>query len=228
MKIRTLTIISVLSIVLSIVFINEAFKYYLELSSRQTARYMLENTKNCVNELLKEEEQPIDAFKIEKALKTCAGKQRTTSTGDAFAFEANSKLFVFDPSRDCYLENKLMTIDSECTLHQDKLKCEEALRVLDRGYDSDENTMLSWKFDDGIEFIEFTILPDEYFGYDGVQRGGNKLPYQVVLAQGIQEDELLEKYKPLRLILFILGGLMIFLILVLFRCAEARYEQRTT
>lgn len=215
-----LKIFSVSLILFFAVFIDVSFKHFLEEGARQNARYILDNTKNCTNELLGKTTNA-DNNAIENALKTCSGKARTTPTGDSFAFDSKTLDFVFDPSIDCYVEGgKKMTVESECSLHSNKVMCEDAISVLTRGYDSDSHTKLSWSFNGSIEYLEFVVLPEEYFGYDGVQRGSNKKPHQIILAQGIQEKELLDKYLIFRIILTVSSVVIMMFTLVLIRCSE--------
>lgn len=221
---NTLKVISVSLILFFAIFIDVAFKHYVELGARQSARYDLENMKNCTNEILKD--GVVDNNSVEKALKICAGKARTTPTGDAFAFDTKTLDFVFDPSLDCYVEGgKKMTVDSECSLHHEKAECAKALSVMTRGYDSDASTKLSWQFNKWIEYLEFVVLPEELFGYDNVKRGGKEKPHQIVLVQGIQEDELMEKYSKFRLVLFASCAIIMLFTLLLAKCAEVKRDE---
>ena len=220
----TLKVISVSLILFFAIFIDVAFKHYVELGARQSARYDLENMRNCTNELL--HNTTVDNTSVEKALKICAGKARTTPTGDAFAFDTKTLDFVFDPSLDCYVEGgKKMTIESECSLHKNPEKCTEALNTLVRGWDSDSNTRLSWQFDDATEYLEFVVLPEELLGYDNIRRGGKDKPHQIILVQGIQEDELMEKYSKFRVLLFASCAVIMLFTLLLAKCAEVKNDR---
>jgi len=98
---------------------------------------------------------------------------RVTTTGDMFAFNLRTLEFVFDPSLDCFVEGgKFMTKDSECQLHKDPSRCEEVMSVMYTGYDSNVDHLNWWQFDNGREYLEWTILPSERIGFDGLQRGG--------------------------------------------------------
>ena len=205
------------------VTIDITMQFYVEKSARTTARYMLNNVKSCVNtELLADENgilskygNKINNFAVEKALKTCARKSLTTPTGDAFAYDLSTKDFVFDPSLDCYVPNKKMTVESLCKIHSDPKKCEKALVVMNRGYDSTEGTNLWWKFDNAKEYLEWVVLPSMDRGYDGKLRGGNNIPHQIVIVQGIEEDELMARYAPFRFVLYIIGFISILINLLL-------------
>ena len=141
---------------------------------------------------------------------------RTTPTGDMFAFDLRTKEFIFDPSLDCFVEGgKFMTIESECSLHNDKELCKDVLKEMSSGYNSDIHKMTFWQFDDAREYLEWVILPSEQVGFDGIERGGLLKPKQVLLAQGVQEDEIWARYSNFRMVLHTLGFLSIILILLL-------------
>ncbi len=201
-------------IVLCTVAIDVSWQLYLEKSARITAKFNLKQAQVCVNDLLlKSHDAPIYSTKItnddvERALKTCAREMRVTTTGDMFAFNLRTTEFVFDPSLDCFVEGgKHMTKDSECGLHSDSKKCEEIMPKMLIGYDSNIEDLNWWKFDDAREYLEWVVLPSEKVGFDGVQRGGILKPNQVLLAQGVQEDELRSRYRGFTLILY---GIMFF------------------
>ena len=52
-------------------------------------------------------------------------------------------------------------------------------------------------------------------GFDGVQRGGILKPNQVLLAQGVQEDELWARYSGFRMIVYGIGFLSIIINLLI-------------
>ena len=206
----------VVFIMLCTVSIDIAWKHYLQNSVRVTAKYNLNQVKTCVNDLLLgNDSAPIYNTRltnddIEKALKTCAREMRTTPTGDMFAFSLRTLDFVFDPSLDCFIEGgKKMSKESECGLHEDSLKCEEIIPLMTAGYDSDINQLHYWQFDNAREYLEWMVLPREDIGFDGLMRGGILKPNQILLVQGIQEDELLARYRGFRAILYGIGFLSI-------------------
>ena len=222
MKYSGTRIAVLLLILLCTVGIDIGWKFYLEKSARITAKFNLQQAKTCVNDLLlKNADSPIYNTHItnddvEKALKTCAREMKVTTTGDMFAFNLRTLDFVFDPSLDCYVEGgKKMTAESECVLHQDPEKCKEVVKEMLGGYDSDMHKLNWWKFDDAREYLEWTILPSEKVGFDGVQRGGILKPNQVLLAQGVQEDELWARYSGFRLIVYGIGLLSIIINLLI-------------
>ena len=203
-------------IVLCTVLIDIAWQFNLEKSARITAKFNLKQAQVCVNDLLlKSHDAPIYNTKItnddiEKALKTCAREMKVTTTGDMFAFNLRTTEFVFDPSLDCFVEGgKYMTKESECKLHKDPKKCEEVMTVMYTGYDSDREQLHWWQFDNAREYLEWVILPAERIGFDGLQRGGILKPNQVILAQGVQEDELWARYSHFRFIVYGIGFLSI-------------------
>ena len=209
-------------ILLCTVAIDVSWKFYLEKSARITAKFNLQQAKTCVNDLLLHSadsliyDPKITNAEIEKALKTCAREMKVTSSGDMFAFNLRTTEFVFDPSLDCYVEGgKKMTADSVCALHQDPEKRKEVLKEMLGGYDSDISKLNWWKFDDAREYLEWTILPNEKMGFDGVQRGGILKPNQVLLAQGVQEDELWARYSGFRIIVYGIGFLSIIINLLI-------------
>lgn len=209
-------------ILLCTVAIDVSWKFYLEKSARITAKFNLQQAKTCVNDLLLHSadsliyDPKITNAEIEKALKTCAREMKVTSSGDMFAFNLRTTEFVFDPSLDCYVEGgKKMTADSVCVLHQDPEKCKEVMKEMLGGYDSDISKLNWWKFDDAREYLEWTILPNEKMGFDGVQRGGILKPNQVLLAQGVQEDELWARYSGFRMIVYGIGFLSIIINLLI-------------
>jgi len=222
MKYTSTRVMIVALILLCTVAIDVTWKHYLETSARITAQFNLRQAQVCVNDLLLvSADSPIynniiDNTAIEKALKTCAREMKVTKTGDMFAYNLRTLDFVFDPSLDCYVEGgKKMTIDSECKLHQDPKKCEEAMKVMNTGYDSDISQRHWWKFDDAREYLEWVVLPSERMGFDGVPRGGILKPSQVVLTQGVQEDELWSRYAGFRVILYGIGFLSIIINLMI-------------
>jgi len=216
MKYTSTRVMIIALILLCTVAIDITWKHYLETSARITAQFNLQQAKVCVNDLLlKNADSPvynthIDNAMIEKALKTCAREMKVTKTGDMFAYNLRTLDFVFDPSLDCYVDGgKKMTIDSECELHQDPGKCAEVMKVMNTGYDSDISQRHWWKFDDATEYLEWTVLPSERIGFDGLARGAILKPNQVLLAQGVQEDELWSRYSGFRIVLYGIGFLSI-------------------
>ena len=205
-------------IVLCTVGIDIAWQFNLEKSARATAKFNLKQAQVCVNDLLlKSHDAPIYNTSIinddiEKALKTCAREMKITTTGDMFAFNLRTTEFVFDPSLDCFVEGgKYMTKESECKLHKDPEKCEAIMNRMNNGYDSNVDDLNWWRFDNAREYLEWTILPSEKMGFDGLARGGILKPNQVLLAQGAQEDELHARYRGFTIVLY---GIMFFSIIV--------------
>jgi len=232
MKYSSTRVAVIVLIMLCTIAIDVSWKHYLQHSARITAKFNLNQAKVCVNDLLlKNADSPIYDTHItndmvEKALKTCAREMRVTTTGDMFAFNLRTLEFVFDPSLDCFVEGgKFMTKESECRLHKDPSKCEEVMTVMYTGYDSDPAHLNWWQFDNGREYLEWTVLPSERMGFDGVSRGGILKPNQVLLAQGVQEDELWTRYSHFRFIVYGIGFLSI-IINLLFAVHENLLEEQ--
>lgn len=215
----------ILIILLSLITIDSTWKFYLEISARTQAQYNLEQTRTCVNDILltKGPTNPvynpnITNDQIEKALKTCARNMRVSPTGDMFAFDMRTKEFIFDTSLDCFVEGgKFMTEESECKLHKDPQQCVKIMRIMNVGFNTDRDLQAWWKFDDAKEYLEWKILPSEDIGFDGIQRGGILKPRQVLVAQGVQEDEIRQRYLPFRIIVHSVAFFAIILVLLLAR-----------
>lgn len=204
MKYSSRTVVVLLLIVLCTVAIDTSWQFYLEKSAREQAQYNLKQVQVCTNDLL--ENVNVDNVLLEKALKTCAREMRVSPTGDMFAYDMSTKVFIFDPSLDCFVEGgKLMTVESECSLHKNKEVCKKVLNTIASGRNSDGKVGAWWQFNDGKEYLEWIVLPSEDVGYDGKIRGGNEKPQQVVLVQEIQENELLARYSTFRCILYFMG-----------------------
>ena len=183
-------------IVISTVMIDVSWKVYAEQSARQVARYSAENIRSCVNEIVLGNNQNayrnVSNAELEVALKTCAQKARITETGDVFAVDLRTLDFVFDPS-----------------LHKDQEMCREIIAVAMSGYDSTNHTNAWWKFNNSREYLEWVVVPDETRGFDGFVRGGVLKPHQLVIVQGVIEDELWTSYKGFRVALYLIGFLSI-------------------
>ena len=235
MKYSSTRIAVIVLIMLCTIAIDITWKHYLEISARITAKFNLQQAKTCVNDLLLQNaDQPIYNINIrndevERALKTCAREMKVTTTGDMFAFNLRTLEFVFDPSLDCFVEGgKYMTLESECKLHQNKDRCKDVMALMHTGYNSNIDNMVWWQFDDAREYLEWVVLPSETIGFDGIPRGGILKPNQILLAQGVQEDELHARYRPFRIIVYAIGFFSIvfnLMIAVHENLLEAKREQ---
>jgi hypothetical protein len=85
---------------------------------------------------------------------------------------------------------------------------------MDLGYDSTSQTRASWLFDDATEYLEWVVYPNEHQGIYGIERGGNMTPNQVVIAIGVQSDELEGNFNMLTLLLRIMAFIGICVALV--------------
>lgn len=213
MRIRSC--ISVISILFATIIINTTWQYQLEHYARYQVRTnTLKSVKKCM--LNSKNTDVIDI------LQECASGVHTTPTGDMFAYNLNTKRFVFDPSLDCHVEGgKSMTIESECTLHKDKSACKEALVIMNKGFDSFKGLDTKWNFDGSDEWLEWFIYPDESYGLNGKIKTGFSKPEQILVAIGIQKDELFSEFKLVDLIIKFLGGFAIIVVLL----AEVYYRQ---
>lgn len=219
MKCKSMSIVICAFVLIATTALDIVLKLNIERVARQQAHYNLEQTKACVNELILGEPKlfrQVADEEIETALFICGSKQRITQTGDMFAFNLRTLKFLFDPSIDCHVDGgKYMTKESECSLHQDKQACYDSAVYLTSGTSSELDTYVSWKFDNAREMLEWKVLPSDDYGFDGVKRSGTIKPHQVVLVQGIQEDELTQKYMITRVVIFI-GGLLIIILSLAF------------
>lgn len=180
---RLRTVITVLCIVLTTIGINAMHTTQLESSARTQARFQLQKAKECTLANPK--------GNIQSNLEFCLSNVRTTTTGDAFAYNIKTKQFLYDPSIDCFIEGgKYFTTESVCALHADPAACTAIEQLISKGYDSDENTRATWQFDNAPEYIEWVIFPSENTGLSTVTRGGTIQPEQIAIALGIAQDEL--------------------------------------
>ena len=214
MKYNNLRLVIIILIVVCTVAIDTSWKFFAEQSARQVARYNVDNVRNCINELILGKDQInyryVSDDEIQKALKVCGQKMRITETGDIFAVNLQTLDFVFDPSLDCYVDGgKKLTADSECTLHKDPAVCKAVVPLLTSGYDSEPNTRAWWQFNSSREYLEWAVAPSESKGYDGFTRGGILKPHQIVIVQGIIENELWTRYSGFRIAVYLIGFLSI-------------------
>jgi hypothetical protein len=213
-RIRMLT--NVLIIVVAAMLVDTTYNFQVEQYARKQARNTLNKVSSCIDDMGDED--------IVDKVAACAKGVTTTPTGDMFAYNLNTKEFVFDPSLDCKSDVALkMTNISLCPLHNSAVACNEALKVMNLGYDSTQQTRASWLFDDSTEYLEWVIYPNEHEGIDGLKRGGEITPNQIVLAIGIQSDELESNFNILNLLLRVLALVSICVVLM-FTLAGQRGE----
>jgi hypothetical protein len=213
-KIRTLT--NILVVVVAVILVDVTYKYQVEQYARKQARNTLNKVSSCIDGMAEDD--------IVDKVAACAKGVTTTPTGDMFAYNLNTKEFVFDPSLDCKSDVALkMTNISLCPLHNSAVACSKAIEVMDLGYDSTQQTRASWLFDDSTEYLEWVIYPNEHEGIDGLERGGEIAPNQIVLAIGVQSDELESNFNILGLLLRVLAMVSICVVLV-FTLAANRGE----
>ena len=199
--------LGILFVVLSAITVNTSWQYYVEGMVRQDARHTLEKVRSCVDDY------PAD--NIVDKLAFCAKGVTTTPTGDMFAYNLKTKAFVFDPSMDCHVEGgKTMTVGSICTIFNDPSSCAAALTLLNSGIDSYAALNAEWLFDESEEYLEWIVYPNKDVGINGIARLGVQVPEQIIIAIGIQKDELYEMFKPFDIILKSVFFLAILLTLI--------------
>jgi len=205
---------------ISTVVVNTTWSYYLELHERSQARNMLNKIRTCV--INTKEGDTIDK------LESCASGVKTTPTGDVFAYSLKTKRFLYDPSFDCHTEyNRYMTTESECTLHSDKEACAKAIAIMNKGMDSYRGQNVSWRFDDSRELLEWIVFPDESHTLDGELRNNSlKGSDQIIIAIGIQEDELFKEFFVFEIVLLSQSFIAIILVL-LYGVYYRRFNDRT-
>ena len=217
-RLRALIIVVLLAT--SAIIIDTTLNYTVEQAAREQARTILSKVKSCVSHSMQPD--------IRDRLSECGDGVQTTPTGDIFAYDLTTKKFMYDPSLDCHIDGgKRMTPDSICAIHADPGKCETALRTMNQGYNSTSATRASWLFDDATEYLEWVILPDETTGFNGLKRNGNTRPEQILVAIGIQSDELNNQYAILHIMLRVLTLLGIVLTLVFDNITRGKYDCRT-
>lgn len=203
-------ILILLFIVGSAYLLDAMWKYKLVQYERNQARSVLQKVASCTSGAKQGEWLDNLSF--------CASGVTTTPTGDIFAVNLKSKEFVFDPSVDCYVDGgKKMTADDECKLHQengDPIACVEAIKIMSQGYDSYPGLDTTWNYDGSPEYLEWIIFPSESLGVGGVMRNGQQESEQILIAIGIQEDELFQSFKIFEMLLRIVAAIAFILVLL--------------
>ena len=220
MKYNYRSVLVVLFIVLSTVAIDAVWKVSLEDSARTQAKYNLAQVKLCVNDLLLTDSDGLytkygtkTRMELRAALFTCGKNMKISPQGDIWAYDLNSKEYVFD-SNPKYgsVDGIYWKASKLCGSKGDW--CSRLITIMNSGYDS---TWMgySWIFKRDKEWLEWKVLPGEYIGFDGVSKSGNNKAQQVVVVQGAREGELLHRYRVFRGFVYGLGFLMILLNLAL-------------
>lgn len=133
--------------------------------------------------------------------KACAGKMRTTFTGDVYILDTTTLEFIFESSRDGSNERPVyFTKDSIGKYFKDWKSGEAALKIILLGKDSDDLTKVKYLFDDAEEWIEWKYLEDS----EG----------EMVVVQGIQSDEANARFKATRYVMLVGTIMLVFGILV--------------
>ena len=175
--------VSITFIVLAMIILNTSWHYYLQNHARDNARLKLNQVRTCVNLSTKSD--------VVDKLEECATGVTTTATGDIFAYNTVTRQFVFDASTDCHKETDMrMTEASICSIHADPLACKFAMNKMDLAVDSSPSFNAQWKFDDGIELLEWVVSPHSGGGVRWLNTGESVQQDKVIIALGIQVDEL--------------------------------------
>ena len=198
-------------IMVSMIILTTASHYYIEKKARECARQSLEQVRTCTAN--SKEDGIIDKLAI------CAKGVRTTTTGDIFAYNTVTRQFVFDASTDCHTEATMrMTAESICSVHADPSACVEAMHRMDMGVDSSKEHHAQWLFDDSPELLEWVVYPDNSGGVRWLNTGDSVKEEQIVIALGVQLDELNQSFAVFYLLIIGLAfiGLVFSLLLGIF------------
>ena len=220
MKYNYRTVLTILFIVLSTVAIDTVWKVSLENSARTQAKYNLAQVKLCVNDLLLTDSEGLytkygtkTRMELRAALFTCGKNMKISPQSDIWAYDLNSKEYVFDSNP------KYGSVDGRYWKTSKLCKnrgswCGRLVTIMNSGYDS---TWMgySWVFKKDKEWLEWKVIPGEYVGFDGGSKSGKNKTQQVVVVQGAREGELLHRYRVFRGFVYGLGFMMILLNLAL-------------
>ena len=217
---RTKTVIVIFLIIISTVAIDTVWRINLENSARTQAKYNLAQIKLCVNDLLLTDKEGLytnygkkTRKKLKRVLYICAKNMKVSKQGDVWAYDLNTKEYVFD-SNPKYgaVDGRYWKSDKICS--KQGSWCSRLITIMNSGYDS---TWMgySWIFKHDKEWLEWKVLPDEYLGFDGGSKSGEDKTQQVVVVQGARESELLHRYRIFRTFLYSLGFVMIVINLLL-------------
>lgn len=186
-----------------LVLIDMSLQKDIEKTAREQARLNLKHIAHCFQSELKD----INSHAISAALDSCAGQSLVGgNTGDVFVIDARDKGLYWDNSVDCKPDSPdkaYMTINGVCDLFAEPDTCVRAVNQMLQGY----NTSTSWKFDDSEEWIETMVLPTETFGFYGKFRSKvGEPPFQLIVGQGVQKDEMTSKFEFTVLLLKVVFG----------------------
>lgn len=195
---RPLNIVLAVLIVLGCIFGDIILRYEIQENKREQARYNLEQIKYCYL-------SSVGQFGVQRSLKVCTAKSKTSFTGDVYILDANTLQFVQENSSDVPEDRLYFTKDSVGKYFQDWNSGELALKTIRLGKDSQRNVNTSYKFDDGIEWLEWKYLPEDVKNTNGLS---------LIAVQGIQQDEALANFKFVRGYFFFGTFLLIMVLLI--------------
>ena len=194
-KISSYKIIFLLSVLL---IASIMFNMEIEDSKRIQARYNLNNITYCFSEL-EARGMPFNEYST-----ICTKKSKTSFTGDVYVLDSTTKEFVSETSRDVPRKALYFTKDSVGKLFYDWNSGKEALYYILSGKDSEEGLNVSYNFDGSPEWLEWKNYDDKY-----------------VVVQGIQKDEVMDRFKPLQFFIY-----MSVLLVIVFIVSTSKRQRR--
>lgn len=195
---RPFNLILVILIVLGCIFGDIILRYEIQENKREQARYNLDQVKYCYLNSVAE-------FGVQKALKLCTAKSKTSFTGDVYILDANTLQFIQENSNDVPEDGLYFTKESVGKYFQDWNSAIIALKTMQLGKDSQMNVNASYKFNDGIEWLEWKYLPEDVKNTNGLS---------LIAVQGTQQDEALVNFKFVRGYFFFGAFLLIMVLLI--------------
>lgn len=191
----------------------------IEKNAREQARLIAQWIWECINLQVKWWETREDLSKI--SYECWALHRSWWITWDFFVVNLATKQFIYDWSPDCSKDwyNRHLTDAEECSLHSDSKECSSAIKVLKEWFNSNSQTMLSWKFDDAIEWLEWVVIPGERQWYEWPIWFGwikNDKNTQLLVVMGTQSDEVFAQWSLYRTILMITLACWVFLTTILY------------
>lgn len=177
-------VIIILAILLISIVSGIMLTYNLEQSKREQARFNLKNIEYCIN---LSQDYVVD-FRTRADM--CAGRSKTTFTGDVYILDYADLKFVFETSKDVP-RDLYFTEDSVGKYFKDWDSATNALTKMTSGYNSMHNTNVFYNFDGDIEWIEWITYRDDI----------TDMTY--IIVQGTQEDETMDRFSYLRKFVFI-------------------------
>ena len=187
--------IKLIKIIFTLVFmiiLDMSFQRDIEATERKQAVLSVNHISQCFKSTLK----GLEPKDITDALNVCASSSLVGgSTGDAFVIDTRNKELYWDNSIDCKPESdasKFMTLEGVCSRFADPQSCNKAVKEMLNG----TRVSTSWNFDGSEEWIETKTLPSDTYGFNGKFRGDMKeRPFQLIIAQGVQKDEVMAVYS---------------------------------